>query len=186
MTGGSRSHDRRDLFGTPLSSSGTGPGKLDNPKNRTRLETQVHLFKTPTSNLGSNGGAQPPSKRKAGGHGPTLDDEVSFMSGQWLSEDGKDYGPAVARWERVTSTQAPSPTEPGDKVARRLSARFSEWMMGHVPGWITDTPGLTRTEQHTVIGGGVVQRQAEDAFLFILTNWPDIPEQDSTGGADHG
>jgi DNA (cytosine-5)-methyltransferase 1 len=34
------------------------------------------LLKTPTAQLGINGGSQHPSKRKAGGHGPTLADEV--------------------------------------------------------------------------------------------------------------
>ncbi|WP_394438608.1 hypothetical protein [Streptomyces sp. SGAir0957] len=37
------------------------------------------LFKTPTSNLGSNGGSQHPDKRKQGGHGPTLADEVEHL-----------------------------------------------------------------------------------------------------------
>lgn len=37
------------------------------------------LLKTPTSQLGVNGGPQPPAKRKAGGHGPTLEDEVVFL-----------------------------------------------------------------------------------------------------------
>ncbi|MGW3992185.1 hypothetical protein ACWEF6_01730 [Amycolatopsis sp. NPDC004772] len=38
------------------------------------------MLKTPTSNLGSNGGPQLPEKRKAGGHGPTLEDEVYELS----------------------------------------------------------------------------------------------------------
>src|SRR6185312_5944032 len=33
------------------------------------------LLKTPTAQLGVNGGPQHPDKRKAGGHGPTLEDE---------------------------------------------------------------------------------------------------------------
>jgi hypothetical protein len=37
------------------------------------------LLKTPTSQLGANGGPQHPDKRKAGGHGPTLEDEVVFL-----------------------------------------------------------------------------------------------------------
>ncbi|WP_205048941.1 hypothetical protein [Streptomyces alboflavus] len=36
----------------------------------------VKLLKTPTSNLVVNGGSQDPDKRKSGGHGPTLADEV--------------------------------------------------------------------------------------------------------------
>jgi hypothetical protein len=37
------------------------------------------LFKTPTSQLAANGGSQHPDKRKAGGHGPTLADEVEHL-----------------------------------------------------------------------------------------------------------
>ncbi len=36
-------------------------------------------FKTPTSQLAVNGGSQHPDKRKAGGHGPTLADEVEHL-----------------------------------------------------------------------------------------------------------
>jgi DNA (cytosine-5)-methyltransferase 1 len=39
----------------------------------------IPLLKTPTRQLGVNGGPQPPDKRKAGGHGPTLEDEVVFL-----------------------------------------------------------------------------------------------------------
>jgi DNA (cytosine-5)-methyltransferase 1 len=37
------------------------------------------LFKTPTAQLGINGGSQHPSKRRGGGHGPTLADEVEHL-----------------------------------------------------------------------------------------------------------
>ena len=37
------------------------------------------LLKTPTAQLAVNGGPQHPAKRKAGGHGPTLEDEVVFL-----------------------------------------------------------------------------------------------------------
>lgn len=36
-------------------------------------------LKTPTANLGNNGGSQHPDKRKAGGHGPTLADEIEHL-----------------------------------------------------------------------------------------------------------
>lgn len=38
--------------------------------------TSSTLLKTPTSQLAINGGSQHPDKRKAGGHGPTLADEI--------------------------------------------------------------------------------------------------------------
>lgn len=156
-----------------MASSGNGPGRLNNPKNRTRLETQVHLFKTPTANLGRGMGGQPPSKRKAGGQGPTLNDEVSFMSGEWLSEDGKDYGPAVRRWGKIINRSAPSPVERGERTARRLSRHFTEWLMGLPSGWVTDVPGLTRGDMLTVLGNGVVPQQAEAAFRELMTDWPE-------------
>ncbi|MFD8916035.1 hypothetical protein [Streptomyces sp. NPDC059575] len=37
------------------------------------------LLKTPTSNIGKNGGSQHPDKRKSGGHGPNLADEVEWL-----------------------------------------------------------------------------------------------------------
>lgn len=40
---------------------------------------ELTLLKTPTSQLAVNGGSQHPDKRKAGGHGPTLADEVEHL-----------------------------------------------------------------------------------------------------------
>ncbi len=37
------------------------------------------LLVTPAANLGVNGGSQHPAKRKAGGHGPTLADQVEHL-----------------------------------------------------------------------------------------------------------
>jgi DNA (cytosine-5)-methyltransferase 1 len=42
----------------------------------TPLAVAVALLKTPTAQLAINGGSQHPDKRKAGGHGPTLADQV--------------------------------------------------------------------------------------------------------------
>lgn len=42
----------------------------------TPLSMAVQLLKTPTAQLGVNGGSQHPDKRRAGGHGPTLADQV--------------------------------------------------------------------------------------------------------------
>jgi DNA (cytosine-5)-methyltransferase 1 len=45
----------------------------------TPLGMAVQLLKTPTAQLGVNGGSQHPDKRKAGGHGPTLADEIEHL-----------------------------------------------------------------------------------------------------------
>jgi hypothetical protein len=131
----------------------------------------VLLFKTPTANLGRNGASQHPDKRKAGGHGPTLDDEVSHLLPEPTNEvqDWGDFEPAIRRQESVTGRQAPVPTEIGPRGGRRLTARFAEWLMGLADGWVTDVPGLTRAEQLHKIGNGVAPQQAYEAFRRLMT-----------------
>jgi hypothetical protein len=53
----------------------------------------VTLLKTPTSNLGVNGGSQHPDKRKSGGHGPNLADEVEHLLPTPLASDGAKGSP---------------------------------------------------------------------------------------------
>ncbi len=62
---------RRSALPTPGSGSSSSP-----------------LLKTPTANLGVNGGSQHPDKRKAGGHGPTLADEVEHLLPTPTAADG--------------------------------------------------------------------------------------------------
>ncbi len=46
-------------------------------------------LKTPTANLATNGGSQHPEKRKAGGHGPTLADEIEHLLPTPMAHDAK-------------------------------------------------------------------------------------------------
>jgi hypothetical protein len=68
------------LYPTPAASDWK---RDDYPADRLRkspnLPTVSHYFKTPTSQLAVNGGSQHPDKRKAGGHGPTLADEIEHL-----------------------------------------------------------------------------------------------------------
>lgn len=136
------------------------------------------LLKTPTANLSRNGAPQHPDKRKRGGHGPTLEDEVCFLLNV---EPGADYGgdfspsewwgdfaPAVRRWEVLTGQPAPVPVEYGPRGGLRLAPRFAEWLMGIVPGWITKVDGLDRGQQLKAVGDGVVPQQAFAAFAHLL------------------
>lgn len=134
------------------------------------------LFKTPTANLGSNGSAQHPDKRKAGGHGPTLEDEVCFLlhvtPEDTLPDDGPHspaewwdvFAPAVYRWELIRKTAAPVPVVRGPRGGVKLSPVFAEWLMGLTAGWVTAVPGLTHKEMLERIGNGVVPLQALVAF----------------------
>lgn len=137
------------------------------------------FFKTPTANLGSNGAPQHPDKRKAGGHGPTLEDEVCFLLNVQPEDEetlgahspaewwGK-FGPAVHRWETLTGVAAPVPVIRGPRGGIKLSPRFCEWLMGLPAGWVTDVEGVSTSEQISRIGNGVVPAQAYRAFAQLL------------------
>jgi DNA (cytosine-5)-methyltransferase 1 len=49
-----------------------------------------------------------------------------------------------------------------------VNPAFSEWMMGLPAGWVTDVPGLTRSDQLRLIGNGVVPAQAVAALRWLL------------------
>lgn len=65
------------------------------------------LLKTPTSQLAINGGSQHPDKRKEGGHGPTLADEVEHLlptPAAMNPNDGEGLESWEARRQRVKLT----------------------------------------------------------------------------------
>jgi len=141
-------------------------------------EKSIPLLKTPTANLGSNGAPQHPVKRKSGGHGPTLEDEVAFLlnvtpedaevdgpfsPAEWWNE----YLPAIRRWECITRTPAPIPVIRGPRGGVKINPRFVEWMMGLPGGWATEVEGVSLNEQISRIGNGVVPAQAVTAFTRL-------------------
>ncbi|MFR9723568.1 DNA cytosine methyltransferase [Streptomyces sp. MS19] len=75
------------------------------------------------------------------------------------------FAPAVAWWEAVTGRPAPGATD----HRGRLNPRMVEWMMGLPDGWVTDVPGLTRTQQLRALGNGVVPQQAAHALNGLTT-----------------
>ena len=84
------------------------------------------------------------------------------------STDWGKFEPAIRRWEQIFGHPAPAPTKPdGKDGAHRLSAEFTEWMMGLVPGWITGAD-ITRAEALKAAGNGVVPAQAELALRQLL------------------
>lgn len=77
--------------------------------------------------------------------------------------DWGDYGPAIRRWEQALGRPAPWPTD----ALGRLSPVFTEWLMGLPDGWVTDTPGLTRSAMLRALGNGVVWQQAAYALRIL-------------------
>jgi hypothetical protein len=91
-----------------------------------------------------------------------------FNSGEVSATNWGKFEPAIRRWEETLGRPAPAPTKPdGKDGAHRLSADFTEWMMGVPAGWIVDV-GLTRNESLKACGNGVVPQQAELALRVLL------------------
>jgi len=104
--------------------------------------------------------------------GHNQDRRATLASEVWQAQETINWGkfaPAIERWERLTRP-APSPTKPdGKDGAHRLSAEFTEWMMGLPEGWVTSPEiGLKRNEQLKACGNGVVPQQAELALRILL------------------
>ncbi len=84
--------------------------------------------------------------------------------------DWRQYTAAVRRWEALTRP-APVPWERGPRGGLRLTPALPEWMMDYPQGWVTDVPGLARTEQLRLLGNGVVHSQAVAALHVLLPIW---------------
>jgi len=128
------------------------------------VAVRMNLLMTPVASEGLKAPAQQTSETKS-------------KTGQvWLSNQAKDmeinwgkFEPAIRRWEALTRP-APAPTKPdGKDDAHRLSAEFTEWMMGLPQGWVTAPEiGLKRNDQLKACGNGVVPQQAELALRILL------------------
>jgi len=79
------------LLPTPRPQVNGGGAAAEDPPNRQggpNLMTVVSLLKTPTAQLAVNGGSQHPDKRREGGHGPTLADQVEHLLPTPRAADG--------------------------------------------------------------------------------------------------
>jgi hypothetical protein len=92
-----------------------------------------------------------------------------FNSGEVTDISWGKFAPAIERWEAATRP-APAPTKPDGKNGNhRLSADFTEWMMGLPKGWVCSPEiGLKRNDQLKACGNGVVPQQAELALNMLL------------------
>ena len=95
-----------------------------------------------------------------------------FNSGE-VNQDGSvcswgKYSQAIDSWERHTGRKAPMPiSSDGRDGGKRLNQSFVEWMMGLEEGTVCGN-GLTRREEMTLLGNGVVPQQAELALRILL------------------
>lgn len=79
------------------------------------------------------------------------------------------YAAAIARHEIVLGRPVPDPTQISPRTGNpQLAPKFVEWMMVLPEGWVTDVPRLTRNQQLSLLGDGVVPAQGAAAFEFLL------------------
>lgn len=78
-----------------------------------------------------------------------------------IMQSWKRYTPAITQWEQLTR---PAPQA---IVDNKLSPAFVEWMMGLPEGWVTDVQ-ISRSQQMTALGNGVVPQQAYAAYKHLL------------------
>ncbi len=53
-------------------------------------------------------------------------------------------------------------------IKAQTSAEMIEWLMGLQPGWVTQVPGLRRTQMIKMLGNGVVPLQAATAIRELM------------------
>jgi DNA (cytosine-5)-methyltransferase 1 len=156
----------------PTPNAGLGEHRRDNgqdPERRRAQGRQVSLADVacydllPTPCLSDTKTPQHVDKRLDGGHQLNLAD-CAISHQEW----GK-YANVIHRWRCVIGRIAPAPTEPNKNGNPRLSAAFSEWLMGWPAGWVTDPDiGISRNDQLKIIGNGVCSQQAVAALRFLL------------------
>ncbi len=80
------------------------------------------------------------------------------------------YAGAIARWEHITGRPAPAPALLTESAGPRPSPAFVEWLMGLPADWVVQPSlGLTRNEQTTALGNGVLPLQASCAIKSTVS-----------------
>ncbi|WP_406321010.1 hypothetical protein [Streptomyces sp. NBC_00519] len=131
------------LLPTPTTTEGNGPGPIDGNRGDT-LRSRVRLLKTPTSNLAVNGGSQHPDKRKSGGHGPNLADEVEHLLPTPRASDGSKGSPNQKHGDgslTLSSTAArmlPTPTVADSRGTRNATANRKPESKHHAGTTLSD------------------------------------------------
>ena len=85
--------------------------------------------------------------------------------------------PHILAWAMVTGhlppliteeVEAPSVHPRFPNIKAQTSAEMIEWLMGLQPGWVTQVPGLRRTQMIKMLGNGVVPLQAATAIRELM------------------
>ena len=150
------------LLPTPAAQDGNGGGRYSSASHQSTLPGEVRLLPTPKASDGEFGTPRTTGRpiEKSTHLGTIASLEQTFHWGK--------YEPAIRRWEQIVGP-APAPTEPNKNGNPRLSAAFSEWLMGWPEGWVTNPAiGISRNDQLRIVGNGVCPQQAAAALRQLL------------------
>jgi DNA (cytosine-5)-methyltransferase 1 len=154
---------RLSLLPTPTQSMTTGAGTSGRDGGM-NLQTAVAYLPTPTAS--DHKGPGPLDRRPVG------DDDLATRIHRITTDHANRWGKyeaALTRHEQVFGRTAPEPTRGTTKAGNPLlNPAFVEFMMMLPLDLVCGVPDLTRSQQLSLLGDGVVPAQGAAAFSFLL------------------
>lgn len=151
---------------------GAGPGEKAGGRSLAVEAQRMILLPTPSAADGAGGHLNRSGERSGELLLPGVARAMGLLPTPLASDGTKgerwaEYADAIHQWETLTRP-APDPTVLGRTGKPQLAPAFSEWMMGYPAGHVTAVPGVTRTQQLTVIGNAVCPPQGAEALRRLL------------------
>ena len=108
-------------------------------------------------------------------------DAVEDKHPYFISEEGKDYWPAILRHQEALGRPVPPPSIPDGKNGQhRYSPIFGEWMMMLPVGHVTAVENISRNDMHKALGNGVIPLQATTAIRIGIRSFVELAERVSS------
>lgn len=151
------------LMPSPTTKEGSsGPGRSTKRTGGDNPRTVISLLPTPASRDWKSS-----ASNLIGANARPLNETLAHTE-SWVCVDGRDFGPAVRRWEPIMGRPAPVPVVDGPRGGKKTSPHLVEWMMDLPEGHVTDVQELDVNQMLKILGNGVVPAQAEAAYRKIL------------------
>jgi hypothetical protein len=161
----------RGLLPTPKTTDAHHSSPADPNRNAPGLRAVSGLLRTPTAQLAMNGGSQHPDKQKAGGHGPTLADEIEHLLPTPTAMDSKKASGGSTPSD-VTLTDAVVPTAMGAAENPRHGALLPT---PKVAASRTSRGAMTRDGQWSAPGLEQAIEMAQRILPREFQSWDEVP-----------
>jgi len=144
----------------------TGSQRSDESANRRGLSSAPRL------------GYLTPAEQQRVDEYTALWDAVEDKHPYFISEEGKDYWPAILRHQEALGRPVPPPSIPDGKNGQhRYSPIFGEWMMMLPVGHVTAVEDISRNDMHKALGNGVIPLQATTAIRIGIRSFIELAER---------